>query len=141
MVYWRLVCWGFGGVGVGVVWVGVWRGGCWGVCVEVCVGVCVVGCVCWEWVGGCVWCGGVGGGCGGVVGVGWVVVVVWGGGGGVWCGGWRGQGPCTHFIGIVHSDIQGVCRSSRIVTALVLKITGVQWGAFALLTSYLMLNT
>ena len=45
-----------------------------------------------------------------------------------------GQGPCTCGIinfqlVYVHSDIQGVCRSSRLVTALVLKFTRVQWGA------------
>ena len=37
---------------------------------------------------------------------------------------------------IVHSDIQEVYRSSRIVTVLVLKFTRVQWGA----NSYLMLE-
>jgi len=44
-------------------------------------------------------------------------------------------------VGIVYSDIQAVCRSSKIVTALVLKFTREQWGATALLTSYPMLNT
>jgi len=40
-----------------------------------------------------------------------------------------GQGPCVHgivyvpSIGIVHSDIQEVCRCSRMVTALVMKCT------------------
>ena len=33
----------------------------------------------------------------------------------------------TMHIGIVHSDIQEVCRSSRMVTALVLKF--ITWGA------------
>jgi len=42
---------------------------------------------------------------------------------------------------MVHSDIQEVCGSSRIVTALVLKFAGTHWGVTALLTSYLMLNT
>ena len=32
-------------------------------------------------------------------------------------------------VGIVYSDIQAVCRSSRIVTALVLKFTIMQWGS------------
>jgi len=46
-----------------------------------------------------------------------------------------------HSIGIVQNDIQEVCESSKIVIALVLKFTGAKWGAIALLTSYLMLNT
>ena len=46
-----------------------------------------------------------------------------------------------HPISIVHSSIQEVCGSSRIVTALVLKLASAQWGATALWTSYLMLNT
>jgi len=50
-----------------------------------------------------------------------------------------GQGLCAH--GIEHSDIQEVCGSRGIVTALVLKFTELQWGATLLLTSYLILNT
>jgi len=45
------------------------------------------------------------------------------------------------FHSIVDRDIQEVCGSSRIVTALVLKFARAHWGAVALLTSYLMLNT
>jgi len=41
---------------------------------------------------------------------------------------------------IVHSDIQEVYRSSRIVTVLVLKFTRAQGGAITLLNSYLMLK-
>jgi len=42
-----------------------------------------------------------------------------------------GQALCTcgkieRSINIVHSDIQEVCRSSRIVTVVVLKFTGVR---------------
>ena len=44
----------------------------------------------------------------------------------------------AHFT---KSKIQEVCRSSRILTALVLKFAGVRWGAVALLTSYPTLNT
>ena len=33
------------------------------------------------------------------------------------------------FHSIVHRDIQEVCRSSRILTALVLKFAGARWGA------------
>jgi len=39
------------------------------------------------------------------------------------------------FHSIVDRDIQEVCGSSRILTALVLKFTGARWGAVALLTS------
>jgi len=42
---------------------------------------------------------------------------------------------------IVHRDTQEVCRSSRILTALVLKFARARWDAVARLTSYLMLNT
>jgi len=45
------------------------------------------------------------------------------------------------FHSIVDRDIQEVCRSSRVLTALVLKFAGARWGAVALLTSYLTLNT
>ena len=45
------------------------------------------------------------------------------------------------FHSIVHRDIQEVCGSSRILTALVLKFARAWWGAVALLTSYLMPNT
>jgi len=45
------------------------------------------------------------------------------------------------FHSIVHRDIQEVCRSSRILTALVLKFAGARWGTVALLTFYLTLNT
>jgi len=45
------------------------------------------------------------------------------------------------FHSIVHRDIQEVCGSSRLLTALVLKFAGARWGAVALLTSYLTLNT
>jgi len=45
------------------------------------------------------------------------------------------------FRNIVHRDIQQVCRSSRLLTALVLKFAGVRWGTVALLTSYLTLST
>ena len=45
------------------------------------------------------------------------------------------------FHSIVDRDIQEVCGSSRILTALVLKFAGARWGAVALLTSYLTLNT
>ena len=45
------------------------------------------------------------------------------------------------FHSIVHRDIQEVCGSSRILTALVLKFGGARWGIVDLLTSYLMLNT
>ena len=45
-------------------------------------------------------------------------------------GGGVGQAPCTRdkitFHGIVHRDIQEVCRSSRMLIALVLKFAGVQ---------------
>jgi len=44
------------------------------------------------------------------------------------------------FHSIVDRDIQEVCGSSRLLTALVLKFAGAHWGAVALLTSYLMLN-
>ena len=48
----------------------------------------------------------------------------------------------AHVINsIVHRDIQEVCGSSRLLTALVLKFAGARWGAVALLTSYLTLNT
>ena len=49
----------------------------------------------------------------------------------------------TFHIGhsIVHRDIHEVCRISRILTAIVLKFAGAHWGAVALLTSYLTLNT
>ena len=58
-------------------------------------------------------------------------------------GGGVGQGPCAHGkINIsVHSNMQKVCGSCRIVTALVLKFAGACWGITALLTSYLMLST
>ena len=58
-----------------------------------------------------------------------------------------GQGLCARgiskipYIGIERSDIQEVCGSHGIVTALVLKFTELQWGATLLLTSYLILNT
>jgi len=45
------------------------------------------------------------------------------------------------FHSIVDRDIQEVCGSSRILTALVLKFAEARWGAVALLTSYLTLNT
>ena len=45
------------------------------------------------------------------------------------------------FSSIVHRDIQEVCGSSRLLTALVLKFAGARWGVVALLTSYLTLNT
>ena len=45
------------------------------------------------------------------------------------------------FHSIVDRDIQEVCGSSRILTALVLKFAGALWGAVALLTSYLTFNT
>ena len=45
------------------------------------------------------------------------------------------------FHGIVHRDIQEVCGSSRLLTALVLKFAGAHWGAVTLLTSSLTLNT
>jgi len=45
------------------------------------------------------------------------------------------------FHSIVDRDIQEVCGSSRLLTALVLKFAGARWGAVALLTSYLTLNT
>ena len=45
------------------------------------------------------------------------------------------------FHSIVDGDIQEVCRSSRILTALALKFAGARWGAVALLTSFLTLNT
>ena len=53
---------------------------------------------------------------------------------------------CGHVIkltfhSIVHRDIQELCGSSRLLTALVLKFAGARWGAVALLTSYLTLNT
>jgi len=41
----------------------------------------------------------------------------------------------------VDRDIQEVCGSSRILTALALKFAVARWGAVALLTSYLTLNT
>ena len=41
----------------------------------------------------------------------------------------------------MHSDVQEECGTSRLVTALVLKFSGVQWDIIAVLTSYLMLNT
>ena len=44
------------------------------------------------------------------------------------------------FHSIVHRDIQEVCGSSRLLTALVLKSAGARWGTVALLTSYLTLN-
>ena len=44
------------------------------------------------------------------------------------------------FHSIVYRDIQEVCGSSRLLTALVLKFAGARWGAVALLTSYLTLN-
>jgi len=43
-------------------------------------------------------------------------------------------------MGIVHSDIQEVCRSSGILTALMLKFARAWWGPIALLASYLMLT-
>jgi len=59
--------------------------------------------------------------------------------------GGAGQAPFAHdkinIPSIVDRDLQEVCGSSRILTALVLKFAGVRWGAVALLTSYLMLNT
>ena len=45
------------------------------------------------------------------------------------------------FHSLVDRDIQEVCGSSRILTALVLKFAGAGWGTVALLTSDLMLNT
>jgi len=45
------------------------------------------------------------------------------------------------FHSIVDRDIQEVCGSSRILTALVLKYASARWGAVALLTSYPTLNT
>jgi len=45
------------------------------------------------------------------------------------------------FHSIVDRNIQKVCGSSRILTAVVLKFAGVHWGAVALLTSYLTPNT
>ena len=44
------------------------------------------------------------------------------------------------YIGIVHSDIQEVCRSSRTVIDLVLEFIGAKWDVFAPLTSYLMIK-
>jgi len=54
-----------------------------------------------------------------------------------------GQGlyTCGIIKGTVHSDIQEVCRSSRVATALLLKIIGGAVGHTVLLTSYLMLST
>ena len=37
------------------------------------------------------------------------------------------------IVGIVHSDIQEVCGSRRIVTALVLKFARVRWGTIGFL--------
>jgi len=51
------------------------------------------------------------------------------------------RGKITFHMGIVHSDLQEVCGSSRIVTALVLKFAGACWGATASSTPYPMLNT
>ena len=45
------------------------------------------------------------------------------------------------FHSIMDRDIKEVCGSSRILTTLVLKFAGACWGAVALLTSYLTLNT
>jgi len=45
------------------------------------------------------------------------------------------------FYSIVGRDIQEVCGSSGILTVVVLKFAGACWGAVALLTSYLTLNT
>ena len=42
-----------------------------------------------------------------------------------------------YSVGIVYNDIQEVCGTSRLVTALVLTV---RWGSIALLTSFLMLN-
>ena len=58
-----------------------------------------------------------------------------------------GQGPCTCGTISIHKDIQEVCGTSRLVTALALtyrwgSIAGVRllgfdcWGSIALLTSY-----
>ena len=45
------------------------------------------------------------------------------------------------FHSIVHRDIQEICGSRRILTAVALKFAGARWGTVALLTSYLTLNT
>ena len=47
----------------------------------------------------------------------------------------------NHMTSIVHRDIEEVYGSSRLLTALVLKFAGARWGAVALLTSYVMLNS
>ena len=61
------------------------------------------------------------------------------------CRGGVGQASCArgkiNITHVVHSDIQEVCGISRTVTALVLKFTGVWYGAITLLTSSLKLNT
>ena len=51
-----------------------------------------------------------------------------------WAGG-RLNKLCAHVLSTVHSDIQEVCGSSRIVTALLLKFARVSRGTIALLTS------